>query len=116
MYKYARLRNAAVVYACLVVRSHFIQVSDDDLANANVMASRAMMCEILAMKLVRTFASSKLELAAVLTTSWNPIAGAPPDVVQEVTEALGGDEEDLDDPTSALEVRVVHFFLKNTKS
>lgn len=109
MYKYARLRNTAVVYACLVVRSHFIQVSDDDLANANVMASRAMMCEILAMKLVRTFASNKLELAAVLTTSWNPLAGAPSDVVEAVLEALGGDEEDLDDPSSALEVCILPY-------
>ncbi|KAL5526362.1 hypothetical protein ACEPAF_8085 [Sanghuangporus sanghuang] len=106
VYKYARLKNMAVVYACLVVRSHFIQVTDDDLANANVMASRAMMCEILAMKLVRTFASSKLELAAVLTTSWSPIAGAPPEVVEAVLEALGGDEEDLDDPSSALEMAI----------
>ncbi|KAL5504342.1 hypothetical protein ACEPAH_8416 [Sanghuangporus vaninii] len=106
VYKYAKLSNMAVVYACLVVRSHFIQVTDDDLANANVMASRAMMCEILAMKLVRTFASSKLELAAVLTTSWSPIVGAPPEVVEAVLEALGGDEEDLDDPSSALEMAI----------
>lgn len=63
-----------------------------------------MMSEILAMKLVRSFASSKLQLAIVLTTSWNPIIGALPEIVEDVTHALGGDEEDLDDPTSALEV------------
>lgn len=64
--RYAKLKNMAVVYACLVVRSHFIEASDSDLAYSNVMVSRAMMCEILAMKLVRTFANDKLELAAVL--------------------------------------------------
>ncbi|EJD07018.1 receptor-activated Ca2+-permeable cation channel [Fomitiporia mediterranea MF3/22] len=106
VYKYAKLGNEAVVYACLVVRSHFIHAADQDMAHANVMASRAMMCEILAMKLVRTFASSKLELAAVLTTSWNPISGAPPEVVEEIKASLGGNEKDLDDPTNALEMAI----------
>ena len=46
-------------------------------------------------------------LAAVLTTSWSPIAGAPTEVVADVRSALGGDEEDMDDPGSALEVRCV---------
>lgn len=98
----------AAVYACLVVRSHFISLSDDDLANANVMASRAMTCELLAMKLVRHFANDKILLAAVLTTSWSPIAGASPEIVAEVRDSLGGDDDDLDDPSSALEV---HHFL-----
>lgn len=73
------------------------------------MASRAMMCELLAMKLLRHFANDQLALVAVLATSWNPIAGAPARVVEEVKEALGGDEEDLDDPSSALEVSVACY-------
>ncbi|KAH8112747.1 receptor-activated Ca2+-permeable cation channel [Phellopilus nigrolimitatus] len=106
VFKYAKLKNMGVVYACLVVRSHFISITDEDLAHANVMASRAMLCELLAMKLVRHFANNKLELTAVLTTSWNPISGAPQDVVEDVKESLGGDEKDLDDPTSALEMAI----------
>ena len=62
------------------------------------------MCELLAMKILRSFAYNHLELVAVLTTSWNPIAGAPPDVVAEVQRTLGGRDRSLDDPTSALEV------------
>lgn len=68
------------------------------------MTSRADTCELLATKLLRHFASSKVELAAVLTTSWSPIAGAPPEIVAEVRDSLGGKDENLDDPTSALEV------------
>ena len=69
------------------------------------MASRAMMCELLAIKLLRHFANDQLALVAVLATKWNPIVGAPPNVVSEVKSALGGDDDDLDDPSSALEVR-----------
>ena len=68
------------------------------------MAARAMACEILAMKILRHFASSPIELASVLTTSWSPIAGAPEEVVGEVRSVLGRGEEDVEDPTSALEV------------
>lgn len=106
VFKYARLRNLAIVYACLVVRSHFLSLAVSDLAHANVMASRAMMCELLAMKLLRHFANDQLALVAVLTTSWNPIAGAPQRVVDEVKDALGGDEDSLDDASSALEVSI----------
>lgn len=107
VFKYAALKNLAVVYACLVVRAHFIALAAADIAHASLMTSRADMCELMAMKLLRDFASSKVELAAVLTTSWSPIAGAPPEVVEEVRDSLGGKDENLDDPTSALEVSVV---------
>lgn len=104
VFKYAKLDNLAVVYACLVVRSHFITLADENLADANTMASRAMTCELLAMKLVRHFSNDKIQLASVLTTSWSPVAGAPPAVVSEVRRNLGGNEKNLDDPASALEV------------
>ncbi|TDL25527.1 receptor-activated Ca2+-permeable cation channel [Rickenella mellea] len=114
--KYARLHNMAVVYACLVVRSHFLEAADRDIAHAALMTSRAATCELLAMKLLRHFASSQIELCATLTTSWSPIAGAPPEVVAQVREALGDDDE-LDDPTSALEIAIAtksKFFLSST--
>jgi hypothetical protein len=39
----------------------------------------------------------------VLTTGWNPLAGAPPDIVEEVKQTLGP-ERDAHNPQSALEV------------
>ena len=108
--KYARLRNPSVVYACLTVRAHFLGASDDDLAHQNLMDSRAMMSELLAIKLSRSFAKYQLELAAVLVTAWNPLLGAPKEAVDKVLATLGGDEKDLNNPRSALEVRAFRVF------
>lgn len=105
MVKYARLKNMAVVFACLVVRSYFLAESETDLAYAGVMLSRASLCELLAMKLLSHFASHHIQLVAVLTTSWNPLAGASRAVVEELKQILGAYEDDLDSPQSALEVR-----------
>jgi hypothetical protein len=102
--KYARLKNLAIMYACLVVRSYYQSQSELDLAYASVTLTRAMFCEILAMKLLTHFASNDMQLVAVLTTCWHPLAGAPPDILQEVRIALGGGDDDLDYPQSALEV------------
>ena len=64
VFKYARLDNMAVIYACLVVRSYFLDEAESNLAYAGVMLSRAMLCEILAMKLLGYFAQSQIQLVA----------------------------------------------------
>ncbi|KAJ3533040.1 hypothetical protein NM688_g7340 [Phlebia brevispora] len=71
VFRYAKLDNMAVVYACFVLLGHF--------------------------------ASSEIRLAAALTASWNPLTGAPGDVVDEIKYAVGGDEAD---PQSALEMAI----------
>lgn len=106
VFKYAKLDNMATVYACLVVRSHFLSQAEEDMAYSAVMISRANFCEILAMKLLTRFSSDKIRLAAVLTASWNPLAGAPSHVLEELRDTVGGHEEDLDDPQCALEVSI----------
>ncbi len=95
----------AVVYACLVVRSYFLNEAEEDLAYSGLMQSRAMLCEILAIKLLNNFANNYIQLVAVLTTTWNPLAGAPTDVIDQVRQVLGGDDDDLNSPQSALEVQ-----------
>ncbi|KAF5365608.1 hypothetical protein D9758_003241 [Tetrapyrgos nigripes] len=47
-----------------------------------------------------------MKLIAALTTSWNPLAGATEDVVCEVRQYLGGNDEDLNYPQSALEMAI----------
>lgn len=106
VFKYAKLENMAVVYACFVVRSHFLSEAEENLAYAGVMYSRANVCELLAMKLLHRFSSSQLQLAATLTASWNPLAGAPSDIIDDVRGSVGG-EEYITDPQCALEVRSV---------
>lgn len=103
--KYARLRNMAIVYACMVVRSYFLTQSASDLAHSSILHSRATLCEIIALKLLSHFAASQIQLVAVLTTPWNPLSGAPTDVVQEVKEALGG-EECMENAQSAIEMAI----------
>lgn len=93
--KYARLKNLATVYVCLVVRSYFLTEAETDLAFANLMLSRANMCEIMAMKLLSRFATEHIQLVAVLTTTWNPLAGANPNVIQEVKQILNAHDDDM---------------------
>lgn len=104
VFKYARLKNLAAVYACLVVRSHFISLAGEDMAYTGVMLARADMCEILATKLLNLFSSSKIQLTSVLMTSWDPLAGAPEHVYEEVKTLLGGDSAEMNNPQCALEV------------
>ncbi|KAF8518239.1 hypothetical protein JB92DRAFT_2903943 [Gautieria morchelliformis] len=104
--KYSSLNNLATVYACLVVRSNFLHLSDESLAHANLNTSRAMMCELLATKIMRHF-SSYIELVAILTHSWSPLAGAPHQVVSDIQNGLSMDHGCvLDEPTSALEMAI----------
>lgn len=103
--KYGRLRNLALVYACLVVRAHFRRLAEDNLAHSNLNHSRSLMCELLAMKCLRLFATNYFELAAVLTHSWNPLTGAPPESVRLIKKTLAiRRSDDVDILSSALEV------------
>ena len=101
--------NLACVYACFVVRSHFLAQSAADVAHASTMMARAALCELLAMKLARFFANDSIALARALTACWVPTAGAPPEVLAEIRDAVGGAEVGLEDPNCALEVRLCVF-------
>ena len=58
------------------------------------------------MKLISYFASHKIQLVTVLTTPYDPLAGAGDEVVAEVKTILGGREDALDNPQSALEMAI----------
>lgn len=83
------------------------------MAYTGVMMARADVCEILAMKLLNQFSSSKIELSCVLMVSWNPLAGASEDVLGEVETLLGGNSDQLNDPQCALEVSSLQFYPPN---
>lgn len=93
----------AVVYACLVVRSYFLAQSDTNLAFTGVMQSRANLCELLAIKLLSRFASNYMQLAAVLCTAWSPLAGATPQIMQDVKYVIRS-EHGLETAQTAIEV------------
>ncbi|KAF8339538.1 uncharacterized protein EI90DRAFT_3151052 [Cantharellus anzutake] len=104
--KYAKLHNPAVVYASLAARSHFLSEAENNIAFAGIIQTRALLCELLAIKLLRRFTRNQIELAAVLTHAWNPLRGAPNVIYEQVKSEMGGDEDDLDDPSSALEAAI----------
>ncbi|CAL1716889.1 unnamed protein product [Somion occarium] len=105
VFKYAKLDNMAVIYACFVVRSYFVQETEENLAYSGVMLSRAHLCELMAMKLLGHFSSNQMRLIATLTASWSPLAGAPPEIIAEVRE-LVSNEESLSEPQCALEMAI----------
>lgn len=79
------------------------------MAYTGVMLARADMCEIVAMKLLNRFSSSKIPLTSVLMTGWDPLAGAPENVFEEVKMLLGGDSSEMNSPQCALEVSFFFF-------
>ncbi|KAH6913281.1 hypothetical protein BKA70DRAFT_1369915 [Coprinopsis sp. MPI-PUGE-AT-0042] len=94
--KYARLRNISVVYACLVVRQYFLSEAEAELAFAGVMQSRASLCELMAIKLLNRYATRYIQLVAVLTTSWSPLAGATDQVIEDIKQNMNASDEDLE--------------------
>ena len=114
VFKYAKLDNLSVVYACFVVRSHFLSEAANNLAYSGVNLSRANLCEIMAIKLLNNFAANRLALVCALTASWSPLAGAPPQVVNEVQDIVGDDG--VHDPQCALEVRTSIPFILSLNS
>jgi hypothetical protein len=82
---------AALVYALLVCRVHFLDVAQEDLAFSNLNTTRADLAELLAIKLLSAYGSApqSLELLHVLTLPFNAFNGA--------TTAAFADEEGVDD-------------------
>ncbi|KAG8965658.1 hypothetical protein FRC03_000293 [Tulasnella sp. 419] len=103
--KYARLENKGIICAFLVVRAHFLSSAEDDLAFSPLMNCRAAFCELMAMKLLREFASRRIELVIVCTTPWNILQGASEQTIKDIKIAVG--ERESEDPVSALEVAIM---------
>lgn len=68
------------------------------------MIARSNLCEILAIKLLSCFATNYIELVAVLTTTWDPLAGATHDVMNLVKQTLNAHDDDIAYAQSAIEV------------
>lgn len=81
------MRNMSVVFCFLLNRVHFLR--DNNLSSMPLSHSRAALCELMAIKLLRVWAESTMELATVLTTSWGIFAGAGPEVLEKVDESYG---------------------------
>ncbi|KPV76498.1 uncharacterized protein RHOBADRAFT_13190, partial [Rhodotorula graminis WP1] len=70
--------HISLIYALLLVRAHFVERADDDLAFAAVNVARSDLCELLAIKALSAYgvAPGSHELLHVLSMAFNPFAGA----------------------------------------
>ncbi|KAJ7446684.1 receptor-activated Ca2+-permeable cation channel [Mycena latifolia] len=90
--KYCQLQrahsNLSIVFCLLLNRVHFIR--DDNTSTASLSQSRASLCEILAIRTLRDYGNSMIDLTVILTTSWPVYSGAGEDVLahgrQEVAD------------------------------
>ncbi|GAA5998265.1 uncharacterized protein JCM10292_001085 [Rhodotorula paludigena] len=113
----------SLIYGLLLARAHFLERSDDDLAFAAVNTSRADLCELLAIKALSAYgvAPGSLELLHVLTTAFNPFAGAtvdmfPPDEEVDEEELQRLEEFGKGEATNALELAIVSKAKRFVKS
>ncbi|TFY58233.1 hypothetical protein EVG20_g8233 [Dentipellis fragilis] len=113
--KYVSLQrdgNMSVVFCLLLNRVHFIR--DRSLTTSSLSATRASLCEILAIRALREYGDHLLDLALATTTSWPVYSGAGPDVIAQARE----ERDDLDDRVgNAIEMAIISRakrFIKST--
>ncbi|KAG2136259.1 hypothetical protein BD769DRAFT_1439794 [Suillus cothurnatus] len=88
-----RAGNKSVVFCFLLNRVYFIR-DEKNLTTGPLSYSRAMLCEILAIRCLRDNGSSMLNMALVLTTKWQVWSGADPHVVEIAREERDDDLEE----------------------
>jgi hypothetical protein len=64
------------------------------------------MCELLAIKLLRHYSASPIQLVATLTLNWSPVAGATPAAVRAIKYEMNAEDDDLVEPASAIEMAI----------
>lgn len=85
-----RKGNFAIVFCFLLNRVHFLR--DQHLVTAPISRSRATLCEILAIRILRELGDNTLEMALVTTTSWLVYSGADEDLLKQTMEGLSIDD------------------------
>ncbi|KZT06157.1 uncharacterized protein LAESUDRAFT_654224 [Laetiporus sulphureus 93-53] len=89
---YQHSGNLSVVFCLLLNRVYFYR--DNRIATAALSRTRAMLCEILAIRCLREHAHNMLELALAITTSWPVYSGAPPGLLERAREQRDDDLEE----------------------
>ncbi|WVF72035.1 hypothetical protein IAT40_006847 [Kwoniella sp. CBS 6097] len=95
-----------VLYALMANRIQFITLSAGDLSYEPLQTTRASFCELLAIKILRTFPRPEDEASLVseLVRGYCAFDGAP----EEVWASMGDDKEEIEEMTgSALELAIV---------
>ena len=103
--KYSQLQaegNKSIVFCFLLNRVHFL--SDQSFTGGPLSRSRAALCEIIAIRILREN-YSLLDLALVMTTSWRVFSGASDAVLVLAREAV--DDEEAERVGNAIEIAIL---------
>ncbi|KIK93523.1 hypothetical protein PAXRUDRAFT_34019 [Paxillus rubicundulus Ve08.2h10] len=87
-----RAGNKSIVFCFLLNRVYFIR--DQNLITGALSSTRATLCELLAMRILRDNGNSMLDLVRTLTTSWPVWSGADPHVIEMAREERDDDLEE----------------------
>ncbi|WVF65343.1 hypothetical protein IAT40_000069 [Kwoniella sp. CBS 6097] len=102
--KYLELQNQATVFCLLLNKVQFTRDSAQ-LSISTLSVSRATLCEILAIRVLRGWSERSLHLATVLLTPWALFQGASEAVIERAKEE--GDDDILTDGGTALEMAII---------
>jgi len=80
------------VFCFLINRVRFC--NDQNLTTTPLSQSRATLCEILAIRTMRIYADSLLDLALAITTSWPVYIGCDPSILESAREERDDDIEE----------------------
>lgn len=108
--KYSRYRQLSMLFVLLINRIQFQRDAERDVAMQAVNQTRAALCELLAIKLLRTFAHDGFELVTALAYPFSPFQGA--DEATTADELVPGYEQ----TTSAMELAIMSKAKKFLKS
>lgn len=92
------------MFCLLLNRVQFISDSAK-LSIATLSESRATLCEIIAIRVLRGWSERSLHLATVLLTPWPLFQGAPSSVISALKD--DGEEEVLEHSATALEMAII---------
>ncbi|KAI6023901.1 hypothetical protein BKA83DRAFT_4265794 [Pisolithus microcarpus] len=95
--------NKSVVFCFLLNRTYFIR--DQNVATGPLSCTRADLCELIAIRLLRNNGNCILDLAVALTTCWPVWTGADPHIIQVAREERDGDLEER--VGNALEMAII---------
>lgn len=100
---YQREGNKSIVFCFLINRVRFYR--DQNLMTIPLSRSRATLCEILAIRTMRVYADSLLDLALAITTNWPVYIGCDPNILEHAREER---DDDLEETVgNAIELAIV---------
>ncbi|KAF8448949.1 hypothetical protein L210DRAFT_957644 [Boletus edulis BED1] len=88
-----RAGNKSVVFSFLINRIYFLR-EQNNLMNGPLFVTRATLCELLAIRILRDNGNSLLDLVRTLTTSWPVWSGADTHVLEQARQLRDDDLED----------------------